>query len=222
MNYSLLTALLVCLLAGCGASQSDLPESSKRPVNQSVVPDDSEGTEKQSAETEPPTVSSAVEVIAISDDSVAVFEAEEYIRKQGVSALPDLAEHMADKRIPPAKTPSLYQKTKNVSHTPELGDYCFWMFQEIALDSIFARVNDEFSPFTKSTAKDWIAKRRELSRSEVRRDAAHGILQSLEEYLAIHPDDAEAEEIQSFYKKQLVTLNAVIAAEQKNNGVTKP
>ncbi|NND97145.1 MAG: hypothetical protein HKN47_07445 [Pirellulaceae bacterium] len=214
MKYSFVAILLLTVCMGCGSSKSEVDTAGASTPNDAIESSENQYDRETVPVTEVQTIASAIETIATSSDSTAVHEADEFIRANGVSALSSLGKHMNDSRVPPGKSASLYQKTKNVSHTPEMSDYCYWLMLDIVMDSMFARVNREFAPFTKETATDWVAKRASSSHDEIRIDAAKDVLQSVSDFVDENPDDAEAKEIQSFYETQVKVLEAVHAARK--------
>ena len=186
MKYTLTLALSFAVCMGCGSSEPETDVAvSSTPVDPIQANDINIERETPSV-AESQAVASAIETIetiATSSDSSAVYDADEYIRQSGAAALRDLAAHMSDSRVPPGKSASLYQATKKISHTPEMSDYCYWFMQDIAMNSMFARVNREFAPFTKETAKAWVEKRDSFTQEEIRLDAAKGVLQSVKAHV---------------------------------------
>ena len=99
MKYTLTLALSFAVCMGCGSSEPETDVAvSSTPVDPIQANDINIERETPSV-AESQAVASAIETIATSSDSSAVYDADEYIRQSGAAALRDLAAHMSDSRV---------------------------------------------------------------------------------------------------------------------------
>lgn len=153
---------------------------------------------------------SAIETIAMSDDSSAVRDAAAVLRSGGIKAINALARHTHDGR----KARSNFL-TRAVTGEVSMGDHCFWLIQD-QLEDHTSKMDARFSPLNRENITEWLATRSGMSLAELRRDACIGSFRSILDFEKQHPD-VDISPTLRLYVAKLVDLDAAVR-DTDNNG----
>ncbi len=110
----------------------------------------------------------AIETIATSSDRDVVNAAVVKLRAGGLPAIRVLVQHLSDSRQPPSN-----YLTRAVSGKSNMGDQSFWLIQDI-LESHTSKTDTSYSPLEKDNVEKWLADRKGMSLSQLRREACIG------------------------------------------------
>ncbi len=110
----------------------------------------------------------AIETIATSSDQDAVKAAGAKLRAGGLPAIRALVTHLSDSRQPVSNN-----LTRAVSGKSDMSDQSFWLIQDI-LESHTSKTDASYSPLEKDNVEKWLADRKGMSLSQLRREACIG------------------------------------------------
>lgn len=114
----------------------------------------------------------AIETIATSEDKEAVLAADKVLRSGGLPAIDSLRNHLSDRRVPPSN-----YLTRAVTGTPDMGDHCFWLIQDMVEPPVPKLYGSLYTALNRANVGEWLDNQARETLLELQIEAAS---QSLE------------------------------------------
>ena len=183
----LLTIVSVLTLAGCQSRGPAQPQAKNK--------DGGHGSDAAAD-----AYDDAIETIATNDNQQAVQSADKTLRNGGSTAIASLRRHLIDRRIPPSN-----YLTRAVTGTPDMGDHCFWLIQDMIEPPVSK--SNQYSKLNRSNISEWLDDRAGKTLLELQIDAASESLELAKTDLKQNGTPRAKNAIETFTKR-IQTLKA--------------